>query len=66
MRIKGSTASKKAAVATTTEDSLAMQTAAFLKSGGAIQKIPLGVSGLYHNGSFQSASQARKTAPRKA
>lgn len=66
MRIKGSTATKKPAVATTTEDSLAQQTAAFLKEGGAIQKIPLGKSGLYQTGSFQSASQSQKTAAKKS
>lgn len=65
MRIKGSTATKKAAVASTTEASLAQQTAAFLKEGGSIQKIPLGVSGLYHNGGFQSAGQAQKVAAKK-
>lgn len=65
MSTKGSTAAKKAAAATATEDSLAQQTAAFLKQGGSIQNIPLGVSGLYQNGAFQSAGQARKVAAKK-
>jgi hypothetical protein len=65
MSTKVSTAAKKAAAATTTEASLAQQTAAFLNQGGAIQSIPLGVSGLYQNGGFQSAGQARKATAKK-
>lgn len=66
MSAKGSTAAKKAAAASTTEAALAQQTAAFLKQGGSIQNIPLGVSGLYQNGGFQSASPARKATAKKS
>jgi hypothetical protein len=67
MRIKGSTASKKAAVAVATDSSISMQIAAFLKEGGEIQKIPVGVSGQHQGSYFHSSNDAaKKTAAKKA
>ncbi len=45
MRIKGSNRTSKPAAATSTSADLDAQIAAFLKSGGEIQKIDKGVSG---------------------
>ena len=46
MRIKGSSTRAKPEEAITSRDSLAAQTAAFLKKGGEIEEIPRGLSGL--------------------
>lgn len=44
------TVKSKKAAASQTHDSIAEQTAAFLKAGGEIQKIEKGVSGRENNG----------------
>ncbi len=56
MRVRRSSAPKKAAEAVTTSDALAAQTAAFLKQGGKIQQIPRGKSGQQSISYFRRSS----------
>lgn len=58
MRVRNSASRKKAPNAETSSDKLSEQTAAFLKTGGKVQKIPSGKSG-QQNISYFRRSNAR-------
>ncbi len=63
MRIKGSSTRAKPEEAITSRDSLAEQTAAFLKKGGEIEEIPRGLSGQQQVSYFRrSTAETRKPA----
>ncbi|MBP8008392.1 MAG: hypothetical protein KAY87_04605 [Thiopseudomonas sp.] len=63
MRIKGSSTRAKPEEAITSRDSLAAQTAAFLKKGGEIEEIPRGLSGQQQVSYFRrSTAETRKPA----
>lgn len=63
MRIKGSSTRAKPEEAVTSRDLLAEQTAAFLKKGGEIEKIPRGLSGQQQVSYFRrSTAETRKPA----
>ena len=63
MRIKGSRTRAKPEEAITSRDSLAAQTAAFLKKGGEIEEIPRGLSGQQQVSYFRrSTAETRKPA----
>lgn len=63
MRIKGSSTRAKPEEAITSRDTLAEQTAAFLKKGGEIEEIPRGLSGQQQVSYFRrSTAETRKPA----
>ena len=63
MRIKGSSTRAKPEEAITSRDSLAAQTAAFLKKGGEIEEIPRVLSGQQQVSYFRrSTAETRKPA----
>lgn len=63
MRIKGSSTRAQPEEAVTSRDTLAEQTAAFLKQGGEIEKIPRGLSGQQQVSYFRrSTAETRKPA----
>ncbi len=63
MRIKGSSTRAKPEEAITSRDSLAAQTAAFLKKGGEIEETPRGLSGQQQVSYFRrSTAETRKPA----
>ena len=63
MRIKGSSTRAKPEEAITSRESLAAQTAAFLKKGGEIEEIPRGLSGQQQVSYFRrSTAETRKPA----
>ncbi|HKM26340.1 MAG TPA: hypothetical protein VJY57_02750 [Thiopseudomonas sp.] len=63
MRIKGSSNRTKPEEASTSRDTLAEQTAAFLKKGGEIEEVPRGLSGQQQVSYFRrSTPETRKPA----
>lgn len=63
MRIKGSSTRTKPEEASTSRDTLAEQTAAFLSKGGEIEEIPRGLSGQQQVSYFRrSTPETRKPA----
>ncbi len=63
MRIKGSSTRAKPVEAVTSRDTLAEQTAAFLKKGGEIEEVPRGLSGQQQVSYFRrSTPETRKPA----
>ena len=63
MRIKGSSTRAKPEEAVTSRNTLAEQTAAFLKKGGEIEEIPRGLSGQQQVSYFRrSTPETRKPA----
>ena len=63
MRIKGSSNRTKPEEASTSSDTLAEQTAAFLKKGGEIEEVPRGLSGQQQVSYFRrSTPETRKPA----
>ncbi|MDY7218135.1 hypothetical protein TOI97_00850 [Denitrificimonas sp. JX-1] len=60
MRIKGSSTRAKPAEAVTSRSTLAEQTAAFLKQGGEIEKVPRGLSGQQQVSYFRRSTPATR------